>query len=148
MEALINAILGLNPVYVVASAIAQQMVAMIWFDCIVRQIDRYYVAADKGVRRVEHAIKRYPGAIVSAATLACSLLRSIILLTVVSMLHCSTFYQYQSAAMVAVVVGMTRVHRTFSCQRPIQIFVTETGYEMVAAMTAAVVCYCMKKYNF
>ncbi|KAG5491381.1 hypothetical protein JIQ42_01282 [Leishmania sp. Namibia] len=148
MEVLIKAVCTINPVYMVASAVAQQMLAMAWFDCIVRQIDRYYVAADKGVRRVEHAITRYPGIVISAITFICGLLRSGIVLTLVSMGKCSTLYQYQSAAMVAVVIGMMRVHRTFSCHRPIQIFVTETGYEMAAAMTAAVVCYYMKKYNF
>ncbi|KAG5467615.1 hypothetical protein CUR178_01260 [Leishmania enriettii] len=148
MEVLIKAVCTIDPVYMVASAVAQQILAMAWFDCIVRQIDRYYVAADKGVRRVEHAITRYPGIVISATTFMCALLRSGIVLTLVTMGKCSTLYQYQSAAMVAVVIGMMRVHRTFSCHRPIQIFVTETGYEMAAAMTAAVVCYYMKKNNF
>ncbi|CAJ1012406.1 hypothetical protein Q4I28_007719 [Leishmania naiffi] len=148
MEVILNYMYEIDPIHLVTSAVAQQMLAMVWFDCIVRQIDRYYVAADKGVRRVEHAITRYPGIMVSAATFACSCLRSLIVLTLVHMCDCSTLYQYQSAAMVAVVIGTMRVHRTFSCHRPIQIFVTETGYEMAAAMTTAVVCYYMKKYNF
>lgn len=148
MEFILNAVYQVNPIYIVASAAAQQVLAMAWFDCIVRQIDRYYVAADKGVRRVEHAIQRYPGAAVSAATFACSLLRATIILTVVSLCKCTTLTEYQSAAMVAVVLGMTRVHRTFSCHRPIQLFVTEAGYEMAAAMTAAVVSFYMNKYQF
>ncbi|KAG5467057.1 hypothetical protein LSCM1_01238 [Leishmania martiniquensis] len=148
MDAIIKAVYTIDPIYMVASAVAQQMLAVAWFDCIVRQIDRYYVAADKGVRRVEHAITRYPGQVISGATFLCALLRSVVVLTLVSICKCSTLYQYQSAAMIAVMIGMMRVHRTFSCHRPIQIFVTETGYEMAAAMTAAVVCYYMKMYNF
>ncbi|KAK7200906.1 hypothetical protein NESM_000149500 [Novymonas esmeraldas] len=148
MGSIMNVVQEINPIYVVASAAAQQMLAMVWFDCIVRQIDNYYVAADKGVRRVEHAIQRYPAAMISAATFACSVLRTVLVLALVSVFHCSTLSQYQSAAMIAVLIGMTRIHRTFSCHRPIQIFVTETGYEMAAAMTAAVVSFYMKKYNF
>ncbi|GET92999.1 hypothetical protein, conserved [Leishmania tarentolae] len=148
MEPIMNAVHSIDPIYLLASAVAQQVLAMAWFDGIVGQIDRYYLAADKGVRRVEHAITRYPGIMVSAATFACCLLRSLVVLVIVGMCNCLTLYQYQSAAMVAVLIGMMRVHRTFSCHRPIQLFVTETGYEMAAAMTAAVVCYYMKKYNF
>lgn len=148
MDFILNSVYAVDPIYVLMSAVAQQMLAMAWFDCIVGQIDRYYLAADKGVRRVEHAITRYPGVMISATTFACSLLRSLVVLTMVSMCNCSTLYQYQSAAMVAVMIGMMRVHRTFSCHRPLQLFVTETGYEMAAAMTAAVVCYYMKKYDF
>lgn len=148
MSTIMDVVYGINPLYVVSSAVAQQVLAMAWYGCIVRHIDRYYVAADKGVRRFDHAIQRYSGFAVSAANFVCSVLRTIVLLALVSVFHYSTLSEYQTAAMVTVAIGMTRVSRTFSCQRPIQLFVTETGYEVAAAMTAAVISYYMKVYNF
>ena len=147
MSTLKDVVYGINPLYVLASAVAQQVLAMAWYDCIVRHIDRYYVAADKGVRRVEHAIQHYSGFAVSATNFLCSVLRTVAVLAIVGAFHFSTLSEYQTAAMVAVLLGMPRVSRIFSCQRPIQLFVTETGYEVTAAMTAAAISYYMKAYN-
>jgi hypothetical protein len=148
MSAIMSIVYSINPLYVLASAVAQQVLAMAWYGCIVRHIDRYYIAADKGVRRFEHAIQRYSGFTVSATNFLCSVLRTIVVLAVVSIFHFTTLCEYQTAAMVAVVVGMPRVSRLFSCQRPIQLFITETGYEVAAAMTAAVISYYMMVYKF
>ncbi|KPA86590.1 putative mitochondrial hypothetical protein [Leptomonas pyrrhocoris] len=148
MSAIMAIVYGINPLYVVASAVAQQVLAMAWYGCIVRHIDRYYLAADKGVRRFEHVVQRYSGFMVSATNFLCSVLRTIILLALVSVFHFQTLTEYQTAAMVTVALGMPRVSRLFSCQRPIQLFITETGYEVAAAMTAAVISYSMKAYKF
>ncbi|KPI90732.1 hypothetical protein ABL78_0168 [Leptomonas seymouri] len=148
MSAIVATVNGINPLYVVASAAAQQVLAMAWYGCIVSHIDRYYVAADKGVRRFEHVVQRYSGFMMSAINFVCAALRAAIILALVNVFHFRTLSEYQTAAMVTVLLGMPRVCRLFSCQRPIQLFITETGYEVVAAVTAAVISYYMKVYNF
>lgn len=148
MNSILEIVVSLNPIYVVASAVAQLMLAGLWFGCVARQMDRYYLAADKGVRRFEHAIQHYRGEVVCITALLCAVLRSVILMVVIAIFHFTTFKQYQEAAVVAAVVGMTRVHRSFSCQRPFQIVAVEMTYEFSASMVAAVVCYLMKMYGF
>lgn len=148
MKALREVLHEINPVYIILSVIAQHAFAMLWFGCIVNYIDRYYMAADKGVRRIEHAIQRYSQLTVTLACLVCATIRAVVYMTVINTYKGSTMMDYECAAIVTAIISMIPKQRHFACQRPIQLLITEDGFEIGAPMIVAMVCYTLKQLNF
>lgn len=147
MDTLCTTVKGLNPCYVVAAAVAQYLFGMIWFNFIVRHIHCYYYATDKGVRRPEHAVHRYPKCVIAAINLLCCAARAAVVLTIVATYNATTLCDYQCAAAAAAAVMSIGAFKYFADQRPFQLIVTEGGYEVAATMIAAVVAFCMKQYG-
>ncbi|CAD2216546.1 hypothetical protein AGDE_02911 [Angomonas deanei] len=146
-QQVISTVSQFNPFHIAASAIAQQVFAMAWFGCLVNHLDSYWTAADKGVRRFEHVVFHYPPIVGAAASFLSSVLRSLLITLLVTLFKVDTLVDYQVAALLVVVFGLVRIHRHFSCQRPIQLFVTETGFELAASMIATLVLYYMQLYK-
>ncbi|CCW64377.1 unnamed protein product [Phytomonas sp. EM1] len=148
MQAIASTVAKLNPFYMVVSAIVQQMFAIIWFGWIINHIEHYYYAADKGVRRSEHAIQRYSALLVSGATFLCCLARSAVVLMLVSTYKASTLQDYQVIAFAVVLFSMISMHRDLARQRPIQLLLTQCVYEAASTMLTAVCCYYLRQYSF
>ncbi|EPY31443.1 hypothetical protein STCU_02301 [Strigomonas culicis] len=136
-----------NLFHIVASAVAQQVFAMAWFGIIVNHLDQYWTAADKGVRRFEHVVHYYPAVMVAAGNFLCCILRSAAVLVVANLLNAKTLEDYERVALVVVGLGLVRVHRHFACQRPVQLLITETGFELLAALLSSFVLYGMQLYQ-
>lgn len=144
MDTLCTLVKGIDPYYVAAGAAAQYVFGLIWFGFIVKEIHGYYYAADKGVRRPEHAVHRYPQCVVALVTLLCAAARSVLVLTIVATYRATTIQEYQRAAVAAAAVMSIGVFKYFAAQRPFQLVVTECGYETLCCMIAAVVPFYMK----
>lgn len=139
---------AMSPCYIGVSAVVQQLFAMAWFGCIVYYLDRYYLAADKGVRRFEYAIQHYPSALVALTSLLSAAVRSMLVTAVATAFDAKTMMDYEAVAVIVAAVGMMGLHRHFACQRPVQLLLTEGGFEMAAAMLAALVAYGMQPSSF
>ncbi|KEG13006.1 hypothetical protein DQ04_01271060 [Trypanosoma grayi] len=140
--------MGANPWVIIASAIIQQVFALIWFRFIVKTVADYYLAADKGVRRVEHMVHRYSTTVCSVATLAAGIARSIAILAIVSIFQGSALTDYQQAGMVVAALACINQHQFFWSQRPMPLLLTDGGYEVAAALLASVSCFLMQKFVF
>lgn len=138
---------GIDPCHVITSAIAQCVWAALWFEFLMRHVYHYYIAADKGVRKVQHIINYYPSWLNTIITFLCMSLRSVIILLLVKVFNGKTFFDYQCAAMCTALAGMLCIHRYFACQRPIQIFIIEQTCEIAVSMIAAAVCYGLHHYG-
>lgn len=143
-HAISAALREVNPTYVVVSAVTQVILAVVWYGCIVKHLNDYYYAADKGVRRPEHAIRHYHQGVVVFMTFASALLRAVTVTVTVAIFKGTTVADYQCAAFTVAILFMGSMHRYFGQQRPIQLIVTNAGYEVCAAMLAAMSCYGMK----
>lgn len=144
MDTLCSIVKDINPYYIAGGAVAQYVFGMVWFSLLVGHIHRYYYAADKGVRRPEHAVQRYPKCVVALVTLLCAAARSVVVLTLVATFKAKTIEDYQRAAGATALITSVGVFKYFADQRPLQLIVTECGYEVVASMIAAVVPFYMK----
>lgn len=121
--------------------IAQVIFSVAWFKIVVRDMESYYLAADKGVRRVEHAIHRYPCWLLFLIDAASCAIRSTVLLFLFHACNSVTVVDYEKVALMTGAVSAISFHRHFAYQRPIQLFVSHWGFELCSAMVAALVCF-------
>lgn len=147
MSSIISTVLGFDALQVGIMSFSQLAISCIWFHIIVHHFESYYLAADKGVRRVEHVIHRYPQIAVGAINFLCCVLRSCFVLGLLAYFKAEDLVDYQHVALVAAGISLITSHRHFAYQRPVQIFISMWGFELIASMVAAVVCFYLKAYN-
>ncbi|ORC91979.1 uncharacterized protein TM35_000041930 [Trypanosoma theileri] len=143
-----TALQSVNPWAVLACAIIQEVFAFLWFGCILKNVGDYYLAADKGVRRVEHIVHRYSFLFCNSTTIAAGILRAVSVQVMVTVCGGHTFNDYQQAAVVIALLSCINLHDSFWSQRPLPLLLTNCGYEAAAAVLAAVSYFGMQKYVF
>lgn len=141
-------VLAVNPVHLVVLSVAQILLSVLWFKLIVYHFETYYLAADKGVRRVEHALHRYHTLVVLAIDLLSTIIRSLVVIFVLDFCSAQSLQDYQYAAIIASIFSFVSVHRHFAYQRPFQLFVSSWGFEIVASMMVAVMLFFLPKLEF
>ncbi|RNF26310.1 uncharacterized protein Tco025E_01477 [Trypanosoma conorhini] len=140
-------VMGMDPWALFATALVQQLFAMVWFGLIVKTIADYYLAADKGVRRVEHIVHRYSPALCTFATFLAGVVRAVAVYTVFTLCNGKGLCDYQQAGVVVAVLACINQHQFFSCQRPLPLLLTDCGYELAAALLASVSFFGLQKFN-
>ncbi|KAH9601764.1 hypothetical protein LSM04_007187 [Trypanosoma melophagium] len=143
-----TALQSVNPWAVLACAIIQEVFAFLWFGCILKTVEDYYLAADKGVRRVEHIVHRYSFFFCNLTTIASGILRAVSIHAMVSVCGGNTLNDYQQAAVVVALFSCINQHQFFWCQRPLPLLLTNCGFEAAAAVLTAVSYFGMLKYFF
>ncbi|KAG8347220.1 hypothetical protein ERJ75_001741700 [Trypanosoma vivax] len=145
---LLQTVKGISPVAIVGAALVQLVFAIIWFNFIVKNVANYYLAADKGVRRVEHILHRYSTLFCTLATFVCGVARALVIVTGVAVMKGSTLEDYHVAALLLTAVTCINQHHSFWCQRPLPLLLTDLGYEVTAALLASVSYYVLSFYGF
>lgn len=145
MSTLPKLALQVDPTEVAIMTVSQFLFGLAWFHVIVHHFETYYLAADKGVRRVEHVVHRYPTAAVYAVDLLSSVVRSVVLLTLLTLTSSITLVDYQYVAIAVAIASLITTSRHFAYQRPFPLFVSQWCYEMAASMTAALVCFYVRR---
>lgn len=144
MSSITSTLLGFDALQVVIMSFSQVVVSAFWFHIIVHHFESYYLAADKGVRRVEHVIHRYPQIMVWVINFLCCVLRSGFVMGLLAYFNAENLVDYQHVALIAAFMSLVTSHRHFAYQRPVQIFVSMWGFELIASMVAAVVCFYLR----
>nr|CCC92962.1 unnamed protein product [Trypanosoma congolense IL3000] len=145
---LLRFVAEVNPWIVLLAAAAQILLAAVWYKFIVNATVSYYLAADKGVRRVEHILNRYPPALYWIITFVAAALRILSIATVVIACKGDSLPDYQLAALLVVGISCVNQHLSFHHQRPLPLLLADFGYELAAALLASAVYYGIKASNF
>ncbi|RNF11460.1 hypothetical protein TraAM80_00906 [Trypanosoma rangeli] len=139
--------MGMDLWVLFAAALVQQLFAMVWFGLIVKTISDYYLAADKGVRKVGHIVHRYSPPFCAFATFVAGIVRAVAVYTVFTLCNGKGLYDYQQAGVVVAVLACINQHQFFSCQRPLPLLFTYCGYELAAALLVSISFFVMQKFN-
>lgn len=139
---------GANWVHILLSAIAQHLLGWLWYEGIFSSIFAYYFAADKGVKRAEHARVRYSHTLCVFGTFFAGIARALTIYAIVKNLGLKSIYQYQEAAiLVAVAIGIS-YHHSFWAQRPFPLLAVNAGYELGASLLGALVLFALVGVHF
>jgi hypothetical protein len=139
---------GANWVHILLSAIAQHLLAWLWYEGIFSSIFAYYFAADKGVKRAEHARVHYSHTFCVFGTFIAGVARALTIYALVKNLGLTTAYQYQEAAiLVAAAIGIG-YHHSFWGQRPFPLLAVNGGFELGASLLGALVLFLLVGVNF
>ncbi|EAN84217.1 hypothetical protein C3747_1g326 [Trypanosoma cruzi] len=141
-----EAIMRMDPWTILLAALVQQLFSMVWFGLIVKTVADYYLAADKGVRRVEHIVYRYSPVFCCITTFAAGAARAVAVHTIITVCNGKGLCDYQTAGVVVALLTCINQHQFFSCQRPLPLLLTECGYEFAAALLASVCCLGMQTF--
>lgn len=136
-----NAIVGANISVFLGAALVQLVLAALWFGCIFRKIVDYHLAADKGVRRVEHMLHRYSPFFCTASTFIAGVARAVAVEVIVSAIHGKELSSYVQAGLMVASLACINHHHFLWCQRPMPLLLADCGHEVVAALLAAVSCF-------
>lgn len=146
MEVLNSFFLSLHPGHIVVLTLLEFIFSFFWFYGVVHHFDTYYLAADKGVRRAQHALRRYPGIVVHATNLICCALRALSVVFLAYLIQAKTLLDFQFAAVLVTLGSFLTVHRHIAYHRPIQLFVSTWGFELAASMIVAVCFFHLKQF--
>lgn len=146
MDVLSSFVVSLHSGHIVVATILEFIFSFFWFYGVVHHFDTYYLAADKGVRRAQHALHRYPVIVVHATNLMCCALRALSVAFVAYLIQAKTLLDFQVAAVLVTLGSFLTIHRHFAYHRPIQLFVTMWGFELATSMIVAVFFFFLKSF--
>lgn len=146
MEPFLSFLSSLHGIHVTILATLEFLFSFLWFNFFVHHFDTYYLAADKGVRRAHHVLRRYPDVVVHTSNLICCALRALCILFVAHLCNACTLLEFQYAAVFVTIASLLSAHRHFAYQRPPQLFVSMWGFELAASMIVGVTAFYLKEY--
>jgi hypothetical protein len=139
---------GANWVHIFLAAFAQHMLGWLWYEGIFSSIFAYYFAADKGVKRPEHARVRYSHTLCLAFTFLSGVARALAIYAMSKNLNLTSVFQYQEAALMVAAVIIIAYHHSFWAQRPFPILAINAGYEIGASLLGAWVLFSLIGVHF
>ncbi|CBH14488.1 uncharacterized protein TEOVI_000404300 [Trypanosoma equiperdum] len=144
---LIQSIKEVNPCIVLFASVVQVAFAALWYKLIVKTIVDYHLAADKGVRRVEHILQRYPPYVHWIVTLLSACFRIVFIATIVGICKGNSLHDYQNAALLVAGISCVSQHLSIQHQRPLPLLAADVGYEVIAALLASLTYYAIMTVN-
>ena len=127
--------------HIAIAALAQVAWAYLWYSYICSSLRAYYLAADKGVKRLEHVPRRFDSWFCTAITFAAAIVRGLAIVAFVNLLGLSTLSEYIQAATMVTMVVLVATHHAFWAQRPLCLLVINALYEAKAAVFGAIVLH-------
>lgn len=134
---------GVDNTHIAIAALAQVAWASLWYSYICSSLRGYYLAADKGVKRLEHVPRRFDSWVCTVATFAAAVVRAFAIVAFVNLLRLTTLSEYVQAATLVTMVVLIATHHAFWAQRPLCLLVINALYEAKAAIFAAVVLHAL-----
>eukprot|EP00388_Colpodella_angusta_P031926 GDKK01024838.1.p1 GENE.GDKK01024838.1~~GDKK01024838.1.p1 ORF type:complete len:160 (-),score=6.60 GDKK01024838.1:104-583(-) len=142
--------IALNYASLFFSTVAQQIVGMFWYGLAFSSVYCYYFAADKGVKRVEFAIRRYGLSWQILGSLITNFVRSFAIATTISLLgkESSDINMYLQVALAVGTVTLLPISGDFWADRPLPLIIINSGNIVALALTSAVVLFYTRDINW
>ena len=135
---------GVDYSQIAISVVAQYFLIFFWYAAIFGSLFRYYLAADKGVKRFEKMIMRWGMGLCTVSSLVAAAIKSFAIYALVNATNSTTLCQYQTIAGIIAFIVISMQHHNYWEQRPLALIIIAAGAEIATALLSATVQYYLK----
>ena len=132
---------------IAGAVVLQHFLGLFWYGLVFSSIWSYYLAADKGVKKIDHVVKRYGNVVCIMGSVVAAAVRAIAIYFIVTATELETLCGYQEAAMCVAAIMIAKYHCDFWCQRPFVMMIIDGAFECAAAVSAGTMMFYLQANN-